>query len=1013
MRYTSQRLRAAHPELAELQSLPTLAAIEAEEPEGGNPFRYPLGMDPQLQTLASIPGALFYPLLAGFVAAAAGAAGVATTKLPVWSRDERPIAGAAAAAVAGVAGTALAMKAKKKRDGAAYVELYNKLSSMEAPNELTASDLKDISSKYMINWSSQVDGLKTIYGIFLESMIPVGEQSLRGDEAEKVRAFLDTLGLSEEDAAMVHMDVGRRLNSRAYETKDRNSAFEAKKTFQRLIYVSALVFGEAKAAFLLPWGRNFNLTPQHLFIAKRDNAKAVFRAYIQDNGNDVVPDRKFLHELKEMMNTYKVADESAEEVVGDFIRTHVEKILDGAVANATSRARNRDYTPTVEACKDLLDYRRKLLKYSNEEDLVPGLAQVSIKGGAYDVDNKRREMLDVYRVFFDETLNFLGSFTDELEADMNELQALLCIPSKDAVKVQDDIASALYKKLLRDEVRSQRIDKAESPAEVLEQLCVRTRFSPEMALKLHLSLYSKKLTEVVEKRKVTDEDEAELKRIQRILCIPTGEIIKVKKEIAGKLLKEAIDEVYQAGAKPVSEYEVEKLADLATALKLEEQVIMDVFGEVTRLRFSSYVMASKKVKNRKDAAGMLKQLVQFNVFVATPILEKLKGFDAAKKELADVLAKAVEAAQKEGAEVPGEKKPEAAAEEDKSMSQMATEKFTAMMAASKGEDTEKKGQREVNLAKDVDIKDRQQLYKEYLLSTMSSDVTELPVGGLMRKKANTATTRAENWRLGELAGVLGLSQMDIAGVHGDLTEQAYKANVQEALRGTGSISKERQEELEAMRAQLGISAERAKQIQRETKAQVLGVSAAQVEGEGFTLTKVLELADAGIDVEQTCPESVRSNLFRRELEKRVGDGTGNFDVKATLEDLPAKMKLERKYVDRAIKEVVATRKRMLLVQGISQLRQKRPQEALTSVQNLISCWRAQPEENPMPWTEKAELQDLYVAYASQVEDGGKLETLQQLLGLDADEVRELDAKAQAGSSGSAGGAAASEEDDFF
>lgn len=37
------------------------------------------------------------------------------------------------------------------------------------------------------------------------------------------------------------------------------SAPQARKTFQKLIYVSNLVFGDRQAAFLLPWGRVFGL----------------------------------------------------------------------------------------------------------------------------------------------------------------------------------------------------------------------------------------------------------------------------------------------------------------------------------------------------------------------------------------------------------------------------------------------------------------------------------------------------------------------------------------------------------------------------------------------------------------------------------------------------------------------------------------------------------------------------------------------------------------------------------
>lgn len=34
---------------------------------------------------------------------------------------------------------------------------------------------------------------------------------------------------------------------------------QARKTFQKLIYVSTLVFGDRQAAFLLPWSRVFGL----------------------------------------------------------------------------------------------------------------------------------------------------------------------------------------------------------------------------------------------------------------------------------------------------------------------------------------------------------------------------------------------------------------------------------------------------------------------------------------------------------------------------------------------------------------------------------------------------------------------------------------------------------------------------------------------------------------------------------------------------------------------------------
>jgi hypothetical protein len=123
--------------------------------------------------------------------------------------------------------------------------------------------------------------------------------SHRGDEAPKIKAFKEVLGLSDEDAAPVHIEVGRRLSRQQFEYKDRQSQFEQRKAFQRLIYLSYIVFGDQKAAFLLPWRRVFNLNESQLVVARRDNAKAIFSQHLAAQGGDLPADRNFLRELRD------------------------------------------------------------------------------------------------------------------------------------------------------------------------------------------------------------------------------------------------------------------------------------------------------------------------------------------------------------------------------------------------------------------------------------------------------------------------------------------------------------------------------------------------------------------------------------------------------------------------------------------------------------------------------------------------------------------------------------------
>lgn len=69
---------------------------------------------------------------------------------------------------------------------------------------------------------------------------------------------------------------------------------------------------------------------------------------------------------------------------------------------------------------------------------------------------------------------------------------------------------------------------------------------------------------------------------------------------------------------------------------------MDVVRDVTKQRFKAYVQQAQKERDRRNAAQVLKKLVQFNALVVTPIIDKVKGEEAAKKELAELLVQAAE-----------------------------------------------------------------------------------------------------------------------------------------------------------------------------------------------------------------------------------------------------------------------------------------------------------------------------------------------------------------------------------
>ena len=169
-------------------------------------------------------------------------------------------------------------------------------------------------------------------------------------------------------------------------------------------------------------------------------------------------------------------------------------------------------------------------------------------------------------------------------------------------------------------------------------------------MELHKQLYRTKMISLVEKGKLTDADQEDLKRIRRILCITTDAANKVARDTSGKVLESVLGEVLLAGAKPLPEMEIDRVEKVVNDLKIETDVAMEVLAAASKDRFKAYVMQSQKDKgDRRESASSLKKLIQFNALVVTPLVERLSGRDAAMKEMAELLAKATEEAKKEGA----------------------------------------------------------------------------------------------------------------------------------------------------------------------------------------------------------------------------------------------------------------------------------------------------------------------------------------------------------------------------
>ena len=97
-----------------------------------------------------------------------------------------------------------------------------------------------------------------------------------------------------------------------------------------------------------------------------------------------------------------------------------------------------------------------------------------------------------------------------------------------------------------------------------------------------------------------------------------------------------------------------------------------------------------------------------------------------------------------------------------------------------------KSQKEVTLREDLELRDRLDIYRNFLLYCMSGDTVALPMGSTVVVERDSS----EFARLSQLGDVLGLNPMEVNSVHSGLAEQSFRHQVQTVM-GDGLLNKER------------------------------------------------------------------------------------------------------------------------------------------------------------------------------------------------------------------------------
>ncbi|XP_009595771.1 protein TIC110, chloroplastic isoform X1 [Nicotiana tomentosiformis] len=910
----------------------------------------------ELSTIQSLVDAMSPPIRiasSALVFAGAVAAGYGLGVRFGGSRN----AGVGGAIALGAAGAGAAYALNSCVPEVAAINLHNYVADFEDPAALNKEDIDAIANKYGVSKQNEAFNaeLRDIYCRYVSAVFPTGTEELRGDEVDTIIKFKNALGIDDPDAADMHMEIGRRIFRQRLETGDRDGDIEQRRAFQKLIYVSTLVFGEA-SAFLLPWKRVFKVTDSQVEVAVRDNAQRLYASKLKSVGRDIDADQ--LVSLREAQLVYRLSDELAEEMFKEYARKLVEECISLAVGSLKSRTRaTREATRVIEELDKILSFNNLLISLKNHPDasrFAPGIGPVSLVGGEYDGDRKMDDLKLLYRAYITDSLSS-GRMEENKLAALNQLRNIFGLGRREAETITLDVTSKVYRKRLAQAVTSGDLEAAESKAAYLQMLCEELSFDPQKALQIHEEIYRQKLQQLVADGELSDEDMKALERLQVMLCVPKQTVEAAHADICGSLFEKVVKEAIAAG---VDGYDAEikkSVRKAAYGLRLTREVAMSIASKAVRKIFISYIQKARGSGSRTEQAKELKKMIAFNSLVVTQLVADIKG------ESSDT--------------PPEEPQKEQVQQTDEEDGEWESLQSLRKVKPSK-DNLRKEIQTEISLKDDLPERDRTDLYKTYLLFCLTGEVTRIPFGAQITTKKDDS----EYVLLSQLGSILGLTDKEIVEVHRSLAEQAFRQQA-EVILADGQLTKVRMEQLTELQKNVGLPPQYAQNIIKSITTTKLAAALETAVGQGrLSIKEIRELKESSVDINTMISESLRQNLFKKTVDDIFSSGTGEFDEVEVYENIPKDLNISAEKAKKVVHELARSRLLNSLIQAVSLLRQRNHKALVSSLNDLLACDKAVPS-TPLSWEVPEELSDLFIVYVKSDPAPDKLSRLQYLLGI--------------------------------
>lgn len=268
----------------------------------------------------------------------------------------------------------------------------------------------------------------------------------------------------------------------------------------------------------------------------------------------------------------------------------------------------------------------------------------------------------------------------------------------------------------------------------------------------------------------------------------------------------------------------------------------------------------------------------------------------------------------------------------------------------------------VTLREDITPKVYNELYKQYVIQCFS------------------ASTRSEKQRLfaalDQLGSILGMTEEEIGSIHADIGTVIYKNYVNQALI-KGPLEEKDNEFLTNIQNMLAMKEDQCANLLRDSKQNRISVMLEQIFAQPKVLPETVKrmrtMADA-LEVDLVKDLSVsddqRSRLFGVEVDAAIDTGMLTAENQNIINEVQKSLHV----TDEAAKEVLlkCIQRRTLshLVQAAASLRQERSETAVAELKTMLRYGKLLPAKVNAPAVSTAEKQELYLLFqADMITDG--------------------------------------------